>query len=358
MAKTNESLRQFQGERTAPRSACIMAIPAGAVQFAGERDNGTFQITAYDGGITKHWYWGNLALDLAGLSFAGKPLPVLDSHETGRRIGVTTKQQIKEDVTFEGRFLRNAVAQEMRADMQDGFPMQASLYPEPSVIEQVEDGATVEVNGRKLKGPGAVFRKAVIKEVSMCVFGALNNTRSTALAADDTEQIEFELMERDNPMAKEDKPALTVETFKAENPALHQTIFEAGQAAGIQIEKARFAALQKACGDDTGLLAECFAAGLTVADTLAKRNERLVAELKAEREKNHAAAPANVVAAATAEFKAQPAPRTAAQHAAQFDEAKATDEQLKAHFEATQDLRDRFSSAQAYVAHVRHPSKS
>jgi len=357
MAKTtSESSRQFHGERTAPRVACIMAIPAEAVRFAaGEGDKGSFEIAAYDGGIAKHWYWGNFALDLSGLTFAGKPLPVLDSHETGRRIGVTTRQQIKEGVTFEGRFLGNPSAQEIRADMQDGFPMQASLYPVPSVIEQVEDGASVEVNGRKLKGPGAVFRKAVIKEVSMCVFGALNNTRSTALAADDSDQVEFELMERNNPMANQDKPALTLETFKADNPALHQSVFAAGQVEGIKTEQTRFAALQKACGDDHAQAAECFTAGMTVAEALGKRNEKLAADLKTAREQL-AAQPASKIDAATAEFKSQPAPSDP--KAVKFDEATATDEELKAHFAATPDLRDRFFCVADYLWYVRHPAKS
>ncbi len=359
MAKTANETRRFQGEKSAPRSACIFACPDGAVHFAEAGDEaGGFGITAYDGGITKHPYWGNLALDLQGLTFASKRLPVLDSHFTDSRIGFTMEQKIERGVTFTGKFLKNNKAQELRKDMQDGFPMQASLWPKPSRIEQVEDGAEAQVNGLTLKGPGAIFRQAEIQEVSMCVFGALNGTKSTAFADHDSDQVEFELMERDNPMSKEEKPALTLETFKAENPALHQTIFAAGQAEGIKTEKERFAALHKACGDDTNLLAECFAAGMTVAEALTKRNEKLAADLKAEREKNKTAAPANPVAAATAEFKSQPAPKTEAErNAAQFDEATATDEQLKAHFAATKDLRDQFSSAQAYVAHVRHPAK-
>ena len=59
-------------------------------------------------------------------------------------------------------------------------------------------------------------------------------------------------------------------------------------------------------------------------------------------------------AKARQEFIAQPAPADAP---VEFDEAKATDAELEAHFAATPDLRDRFSSAKAYVANVRHPAK-
>ena len=40
-----------------------------------------------------------------------------------------------------------------------------------------------------------------------------------------------------------------------------------------------------------------------------------------------------------------------------FDEKTATDDQLKKHFAETKDLQDEFSSAEAYVAAVRHPQK-
>jgi hypothetical protein len=353
MAQSVNEPKRFHGEKSAPRHACIFTCPRGAVQFAeGENKEGRFAITAYDGGITQHPYWGNLALDLQGLSFAAQRLPVLDSHETDSRLGFTTKQDIKETVTFEGEFLQNARAKELRQDMLDGFPMQASLSVPPKKIEPIAEGASAQVNGRTLVGPGAIFRQAEIQEVSMCVCGALKNTRSTAFADHDTEEIEFELMERDDPMAKEDKPALTVETFKAENPALHQTIFVSGQAEGTKLEKERFAALQKACGDDAVLLTQCFAGGLSLAETLQKANEKLAAGLKAAQEKL-ATRPLSTIDAATAEFKSQPAPKMEAErNAAQFDEARATDEQLKSHFEATSDLRDQFLAVEDYVAFV------
>lgn len=355
MAPTNDSQRQ-PGTTQAPKAACVFTCPEGAVRFQdeGTEGPGRFSIAAYDGGITKNWYWGNLALDLEGLTFASKRLPVLDSHWTSDRLGFTTKQDKDGGVTFEGQFLKNSRAQELRADMQQGFPMQASLRPVPLVIEEVRDGATAQVNGRTLKGPGSIFRRCQVQEVSMCVFGALKNTKATAMAAEqDTEPIEFELLGKDETMSDKDKPALTLEAFQAEHPQIYQ----AAHAAGVQAERQRFAALQKACGDDVALAAECFAAGLDVAEALGKANEKLALEAKSLREQLAAhppTPPADPVAAARAEFKAQPAPAAAPRP---FDEQAATDEELQAHFAATRELRDQFSSAPAYVAYVRHTTK-
>jgi hypothetical protein len=349
--------KRFSGETSVPADACIFIRPD-AVQLADGDEPSGFEIEAYDGGIIpNHWYWGNLAFDLSGLAFENKKrTPVFDSHDYNVRLGFSTKQSVRPTVHMAGEFLENADAQSLRSDMKKGFPMQASMGVLPRIVEQVSEGASVEVNGHTLKGPGAVFRKALIREVSMCPFGAVPNTSSTAFADPNSQQIEFELLGKDTPMAPESKPALTMEILKAEYPEIFQMSFQAGQGAGAAEQLDRFKALQKACGDDTALLAECFAAGLTVAETLAKRNEKLAAELKAANEKLAAKPkPRSAVDAATAEFIEQPAPKD---KAAEFDEAKATDMELEAHFAATPALRDQFSSAKAYVAHVRHPPKN
>lgn len=349
--------QKYNGGTRVPKDACVFACPEGAAAFvAGEDTNGRFTLQAYDGGINQHWYWGNFAIDLKGLRFAGKRLPVLDSHWTSDRIGVTTKQEISDKVTAEGRFLSNAKAQELRKDMQDEFPMQSSLSGRPIKIEQVAEGAFAEVNGKRLKGPGAIWREAMIEEISMCVFGAMKNTKSTAFADTDTESIEFELL-GDTQMSDKDKPALTAESFAAEQPQRFTPLRDAAYAEGQKAEQSRFAALQKACGDDHALAAECFAANMTVTDALTRRNEKLSAELKAANEKLAAkpTAPAQtLVDKARQEFKAQP---PVADAPTAFDEKTATDDQLKERFAATKDIQDRFSCAGSYIESVRHQPK-
>ncbi|MEN6424023.1 MAG: hypothetical protein ABFE13_01570 [Phycisphaerales bacterium] len=314
---------RFDGEGTAPRDACIFADRA-CVQFTagGGEAEGRFQIEAYDGKvISGHWYWGNLAFDLNGLSFASDPLPVLDSHWTSSRIGFTTKQQIGKRVTFEGRFLSNPLATEIRRDMKDGFPMQASLSFDPQVIEQVSEGASVKVNGHVLKGPGAVFRKALIDEVSMCVFGAVPGTRSAAFADDDRRQVQFSVIKESSMANENPATALTAESLQTEHPVLFKAVRDTAFAEGQAAERDRFAALQKACGDDHALLAECFASPtMTTADALAKRTEKLTAENARLREQlakpgsrapGHGSPPDK----ATQEFLAQPAPQKAGEKA-------------------------------------------
>jgi hypothetical protein len=101
---------------------------------------------------------------------------------TNSRIGFATMQAITDKVFFEGKFLPNEKAQGLKNDMKAGMPMEASLYIPPMIIEQVMKGQNAQVNGFTLEGPGTVFRKSQIKEVSICVFGADNNTISKVFA--------------------------------------------------------------------------------------------------------------------------------------------------------------------------------
>ena len=134
MSKTKTTNRQ-DGELMVPRLACVFACPQDAVCFADDPEKNTFGIKAYDGGIASHWYWGNLAFDLDGITFASKKLPVLDTHYTGSRVGFTTKAEVDETVTFEGRFLSNAKATELRSDMKEGFYKGSPIEDEGFMLE-------------------------------------------------------------------------------------------------------------------------------------------------------------------------------------------------------------------------------
>lgn len=324
------------------------------VVFADGADEQAFRIEAYDGSIFKHWWWGNTAFDLSGLKFEQKRTPIFDSHDFSRRIGFTTSQEVSDAVRAGGIFLDNAEAQSLRADMKKGFPMQASLnLSNGPVIEQVADGAFAEVNGKRLKGPGAIFRKAKISEISMTPFGAAPNTSSTAMSQDNsTDAIECTFLNKESPMDNNGTVTpMTADRLKTEFAAVHQEVFAAGQAGGQKAERDRFAALQTACGDDAELLVKCFAAGMTTGQAQAARIEKLTAtnaELSKRLTESAPTGSQGRVDPAVAEFRNQ-RPGEAVE---KFDEATATDEQLKTRFAASRDLQTEFGDVESYVAFV------
>ncbi len=354
-AKAKE--KQAMADNKAPVKACIFNEDS-VVSFAeGGGGGNNFRILAYTGKIIKkHWFWGNMAIDLAGLKFYKKRLAVLEEHFKQSRIGFTTKQEIKDEVRVEGEFLDNDNAQQMKKDIQAGFPMEASFYCPPSIIEHVLEGATTKVNGHVMRGPGAVFREAIVKEVSMCVFGLDTNTKSSAFAAEGNQEIKFNLMEN-NIMAGE--TTLTkiecVESFAEQYPALHSEVFAAGKTEGIaegviegkNAERALFAELKEACGDDHELLAQCFSESKTAAeamklhaDKLGKENTQL-SEKVTELQKTKPA-----VEAAQTEFS-----DTATAPSEQTGSEDADVETLKKEFAAlSADDKAEFGDVESYVA--------
>jgi hypothetical protein len=265
----------------APSRACWFSDQEGLVTFADEttdpKKGNRFSIVGYSGEIIpNHWYWGNLAFDLSGMKFAKKKTPVLCQHDVDRRVGVASKQDIADQVTFEGDFLSNQDAAKVRADMLEGFPMEASLYVPPSVIEFVEDGAEVEVNGRTLKGPGTVFRKSTIKEVSICVFGADAGTTASAFKSDSV--VRFSRTESEATMPE--KNELTMAILQKDHADLYAAVYKAGQADGESKERTLFGEILSAAGGDVEIAAACFKEGKSPADATKMRLDKVETENK------------------------------------------------------------------------------
>jgi len=339
--------------RQAAGDPFVFTMP-GLVEFAEtlpDKPKNKVKLTLYDGSVVNHWYWGNLAFDQKTMRMAKKRNPILFQHDVEQRIAVSDVATFEPKFVMEGDFLKSSsLAQGVKAEMDEGFPFEASLRFDPvkSIIEHIKEDETAEINGHKLKGPGTIIRNALILEGSICVFGALKNTQSQAFGT---------ILQKENIMPEEitnmTLAELTVENFPTVLPEIYNQVLIKGKAEGEQAGKQRFAELQKVCGDDAALIVQCLAEGKTAADASSLRMIKLQAETKRLAEEN-AALKAKRIDPAVSEFSDQaPAPGTSGK----FDEAKATDAQLKEHFAATQDLQDRFSSAGAYVAYVRHPAK-
>lgn len=163
----------------------------------GDIQKKKLQMTVYSGKVLKdHWYWGSLAIDLSGAEFPKKKYPVLEDHRTDRKIAFTSKPLVDEKGLHvnpdKTEFVDTVESNEFQKLSEQGFPFEASLYGLPSVIERIDEGASVQVNGYTLKGPGSVWRKWTFKEASVCVFGHDTNTQSSSFSRTEKEDVEFE----------------------------------------------------------------------------------------------------------------------------------------------------------------------
>jgi len=149
----------------------------------------TFRMVGYSGKVIKgHWWWGNLAIDLEGIRFSKPKFPILRDHDTNREMAFSKKPQVsnEEGLVFtekEVTFLETDEAADFLSNSKAGFPYQASISGRPSVVEQIEEGESVTVNGHTLKGPGTVWRKTEFKECSICVFGYDDQTTAQAFSS-------------------------------------------------------------------------------------------------------------------------------------------------------------------------------
>lgn len=153
-----------------------------------------FRIQALSGKpIMGHWFWGNLAIELTGIQGKNR-VPVLVDHDVSMRVGVSDQREIdpKHGLMMHGKFLANsALAAQVRNESKDGFPWEASVRLMPTKIERVGDGVEAEVNGQKFRGPGHIFRRSQLREVSFTALGADSNTSAAALS-DRSEEVTAE----------------------------------------------------------------------------------------------------------------------------------------------------------------------
>ena len=256
-----------------------------------------FSMIANSGRVMlNHWLWGNLAIDLSGVSIGRKKKPALRDHNSNRIVGWTEGINIdeKRGIVAEGIFSEKTEDGIQALELADeGFPWQASIYIPPLVIERVKDGETAEVNGRKIKGPGTIFRKSILREVSFCALGADENTSASALKDKgdnidlDVEIIENKKKEVDN-MELTD---LTLEMLKTERSDLAEVLLKEGKEsgakanldAGVKQERERALAILKEAKGFEGMgdiANEAIEKGDSVEVALGKFKDKRLAELE------------------------------------------------------------------------------
>ena len=312
-----------KSENSAPIGACVFQSEDVSLFKEGDNEN-RFHIVAYSGGIMEnHFYWGNVIFDLRGIKFAKSKTPVLCEHVTAARVGFSTNQEIGDKIIMDGQFLENSMAQELRGDMKKGFPMQASVFLPPAVVEYLKEGETQQVNGRTLKGPGAIFRKGKIREVSMCVMGRDESTVSKAYCQDDNSEIQFSIESKEQVIMDNEQatlPELTAESFASQYPDLHKSLIKDAEEKAEIEAVSRYKKIAEVCGNDHELAGKLFVDGKGRDDALQAKNESLAAEMA--KMKETAAAQTPSTEAAEQEFSDEQKKREQGETATETTEGK------------------------------------
>lgn len=163
-------------------------IPERAMQFKEGTVSEGLQMVGYSGGVIKdHWYWGDLAIDLQGVEIPKSKIPILENHDTNRKIGFTERHQISFDGGLRvlgGKVLSTDAGREFSRLSKEGYPYEASLYAKPSSIHRVPEGESIEINGLAVEGPATIWKRCSLREISACVFGWDANTSASTMSQD------------------------------------------------------------------------------------------------------------------------------------------------------------------------------
>lgn len=305
-----------------PPEAMVFNMHGECAFEAGDEEKKNIRLMLYDGSVVAHWFWGNLAFELSSMRLAKKSVPILHDHETDRRVGFSTKATFDGEFVMEGKQLDNEHAQSIRSDAMNGFPFESSLRfdPENSKITHILEGSEVEVNGHRLKGPGAVITNTSVMEGSVVTFGALNKCETKVFNHNGNKDKEIDMAD-----------TITVESLAKDYPDIHKAIVDAAFAKGQEAVKEQFAAFEKLFGDDPALLVEQFGKGATIGDAMAVQNAQLKEKL-AEAKKQGDTQTGDGDQAARQEFsdeQKEPQKKEQGKGPANFDEA--VDEYAKLH---------------------------
>lgn len=339
--------RNEGGTATLPASACRFVVAEG-ITFAaadpaepGKRPK--FRMLANSGKpIPNHGWLGALGINLAGVKWASDKMPVLLDHDTGRRLGYTTKLAVTDEgLIAEGVLLSNPDAVSVAQDSRDGFPWQASVYLRATKLLELGDGVEHVVNGHTMTGPGYVFEESELREVTFCALGADPNTSAAALADQVLGEVVVELTTKHQPMTAEPKPT------NPPAPPVDNTALLASERAAERDRCNRI--LRAAAAEQAELRDKLIADGVPLADAMEQlacdARNRLSARLQA-------AAPATKPASAPS---SESDPNAAAARAlAALPEGV---EKWKAEYAASAALRNEFGSESVWLAYRKNEAR-
>jgi hypothetical protein len=267
-----------------PARACVFTLEEGdTLQLAAgdEKKAATFAIVANSGKpIANHWFWGNLGIELEGIK-AKKRVPILMDHDPAQRIGYSDARELTaKGLIMQGEFLQSStLAAQVRGESLDGFPFEASVNLRPTKIERIPEGETATVNGHTLAGPGHVFRRSELREVSFCALGADSNTSAAALAQEGDVAVELhDTPPMNKPETKGADQAPSPTTAAAPAATLSTDLIRAEAAAA---ERVRIRGIRElATAEQAALCDELVNAGVAVEAAAV----RLAADLKVRHE--------------------------------------------------------------------------
>ena len=265
-----------------PKGALVASGPVtllAAASADGAEDSGAnrkMRIAAYNGGLIDVGWGRPVGIELAGLTWReDSAVPILclhNAHSLDAICGQATKiTRDGKSLTLEADLMPvSESAKKIHALAKAGFRFQASVGVSPTEVFRVAEDEVATLNGEEVSGPCYIVRAGILNEVSIVPLGADGSTQTAIAAAAHT---------RKEGIMPEDK----------KKPA---GAAEPTDAAAVEEERARVAAVIAACKGHEDIMAEAVRDGWTAerAELACLKAEKAAAE-KARIEAERPAAP-------------------------------------------------------------------
>jgi len=187
-----------QHTRTVPTSALRFEaelLPCDAKTHEGDTTRAPVRILARTADVIETPYWGRIVHDLTGMELRKARTPIDYAHD-GEPIGFADETT----QTARGLELFAEIVSTQPGDRADqvirkataGIPYEASIdWNGPgTVLEELGENETAEVNGREFTGPGFIARAWPLRSVAICPYGADPGTASQFSETDtETQQV-------------------------------------------------------------------------------------------------------------------------------------------------------------------------
>ena len=239
-------------------------VPLSAMNFASEfkfGDNGEnaksapVEIFAISTEPKNHFWWGQCVHDMEGMQHKER-IPIDYCHDDKEVIGYANKFIVSDEgITVKGAltpYKGDDRASEIIHKAGQGVPYEASInFAAGLVIEEVEPGMSVEVNGTTFEGPGVVFRKWTLRGVAICPYGVDANTAAEFAANKNNDNtIEVETMTTKKMIEKTKQFSEENETKKEETTTEPEAT---ENAEGVEVEEPE---TEAESGNETGTAPE------------------------------------------------------------------------------------------------------
>lgn len=186
------------GTKSVPKKALQFDSPLKFADPIGGDDPSLFPISMLGRSAEPiyHWWWGTVVHDMSGFSTDHPTVAIDYRHDDDEPIGYL------DNFTADNKGLQlsgNLVSvnpsnpddrvSRMAKLSASGVPFQASIFFETKKLEEVQAGASAEVNGYTIDGPAIIVRQWSLRGMAVCLYGADGRTQSKFSDSDSDSEI-------------------------------------------------------------------------------------------------------------------------------------------------------------------------